>query len=231
MTGNMLTLFHHSFCPHSRFVRLALGEYGVEFRLIEERIWERRHDFLAINPAGTTPVLVAEGQPPIPGAAIVAEYLDEALGADMADLRLLPREGGSRVEVRRLMSWFNDKFFAEISDPLTTERFYKRHMARGGSPDTDVIRAAKQNIRYHLAYIGWLVRARDWLAGNRLSYADLAAAAHLSTADYLGDVPWSEDEAAKGWYARVKSRPSFRPILAEKVPGIPPSLTYANLDF
>src|SRR5215475_3141459 len=117
-TGNMLTLFHHSFCPHSRFVRLALGEYGIEFRLIEERTWERRHDFLAINPAGTTPVLVDEGQPPIPGAAIVAEYLDEVLGSDIGDRRFLPREGSGRVEVRRLMSWFNDKFFAEISEPL-----------------------------------------------------------------------------------------------------------------
>src|SRR3954447_25232181 len=227
----MPTLFHHPFCPHSRFVRLALGEHSVPVRLIEERTWERRRDFLVLNPAGTTPVLVDEGQPPIPGAAIVAEYLDEALGTDMGDQRLLPRQGGSRVEVRRLMSWFNDKFFAEISDPLTTERFYKRHMARGGSPDTDILRAAKQNIRYHLAYIGWLVRARDWLAGDRLSYADLAAAAHLSIADYLGDVPWSEDEAAKHWYARVKSRPSFRPLLTETLAGIPPAEHYADLDF
>jgi glutathione S-transferase len=231
----MLTLFHHTFCPHSRFVRLALGEYGGdEVRLIEERTWERRHDFLTMNPAGATPVLVEEGHPPIPGASIIAEYLDETRGAELGDLRLLPRAGGPRVEVRRLTSWFNDKFFGEVSGPLTAERFYKRHLpaeAGGGSPDTEVMRAARYNIRYHLAYIGWLVRSRDWLAGERLSYADLAAAAHLSTADYLGDVPWSEDEAAKHWYARVKSRPSFRPLLAETVAGIAPSQTYADLDF
>src|SRR6266550_1473076 len=206
----MLTLFHHPFCPHSRFVRLALGEYGIGARTVEERVWERRQEFLILNPACTTPVAVEEGYPAIPGASIIAEYLDETRGADLGELRLLPREPGSRVEVRRLMSWFNEKFFTEVSGPLVTERFYKRHMpvsAGGGAPDTDVIRAARQNIRYHLAYIGWLVRARDWLAGNRLTYADLAAAAHLSAADYLGDVPWSEDEAAKGWYARVKSRP------------------------
>jgi glutathione S-transferase len=229
----MPTLFHHPFCPHSRFVRLALGEHCVPVRLIEERTWERRHDFLVINPAGTTPVLVDEGQPPIPGAAIIAEYLDEMYGSNL-ERQLLPPEPGGRIEVRRLMSWFNDKFFNEVSGPLTGERFYKRHMpidAGGGAPDTDAIRAAKSNIRYHMAYIGWLVRARDWLAGDRLTYADLAAAAHLSAADYLGDVPWSEDEAAKSWYARVKSRPSFRPILAETLAGIPPSKTYADLDF
>jgi glutathione S-transferase len=101
----------------------------------------------------------------------------------------------------------------------------------GGSPDTGVIRAARHNMRYHLAYIGWLVRTRDWLAGQRMSYADLAAAAHLSAADYLGDVPWNEDEAARTWYARVKSRPSFRPLLGETLAGIPPSETYADLDF
>jgi len=230
----MVTLFHHPFCPHSRFVRLALGEYGIESRLIEERVWERRHDFLTLNPAATTPVLVEEGHPPVPGAAIVAEYLDELYGQKLGDRRLLPSEPGPRVEVRRLMSWFNDKFFTEVSGPLTTERFHKRHMptdAGGGAPDSAVIRAARQNIRYHLAYIGWLVRTRDSLAGEQLTYADLAAAAHLSAADYLGDVPWNEDESAKNWYARMKSRPSFRPVLTETVGGIPPSKTYADLDF
>jgi glutathione S-transferase len=229
----MLTLFHHPFCPHSRFVRLGLNEYGVAAQLVEERAWERRRDFLAVNPAGTTPVLIEESLPPIPGAAIIAEYLDELCG-DTFERRLLPRPAGVRIEVRRLMSWFNDKFFEEVSGPLTTERLYKRHMplnGGGGPPDTEVLRAARNNIRYHMDYIGWLVRSRDWLAGEQLTYADLAAAAHLSAVDYLGDVPWNEDEAAKSWYARVKSRPSFRPILAETLAGLPPSKTYADLDF
>jgi glutathione S-transferase len=230
----MLTLFHHPFCPHSRFIRLALGEHGIAARLVEERVWERRQEFLVLNPACTTPVLVEEGLPPVPGAGVIAEYLDETCGADLGELRLLPREPSLRVEVRRLMSWFNDKLFAEVTGPLTLERLYKRHMpvsAGGGSPETAAMRVARHNLRYHLAYIGWLVRTRDWLAGERMSYADLAAAAHLSAADYLGDVPWNDDEIAKTWYARVKSRPSFRPLLAETLAGIPPSETYANLDF
>ena len=230
----MLTLFHHSFCPHSRFVRLVLGEIGLTARLVEERAWERREEFLTLNPAGATPVLLAEGQPPIPGAAIIAEYLDETAGGELGERRLLPGGSGPRVEVRRLMSWFHDKFFIEVSGPLTTERLYKRRMppdGGGGSPDTEAIRAARHNIRYHLAYIGWLVRTRDWLAGDRMTYADLAAAAHVSAADYMGDVPWKEDEAAKEWYARVKSRPTFRPLLTETLAGIPPAPTYADLDF
>ena len=230
----MLTLFHHPFCPHSRFVRLVLDEMGEPMRLVEERVWERREDFLILNPAGTTPVLVEEGVPPVPGAAIIAEYLDETRGAKLAQKRLMPRDIGERVEVRRLMNWFNDKFYAEVSEPLVNERIYKRYIPSGrggGPPDTDALRAARANMRYHLAYIGWLVRTRDWLAGETLTYADLAAAAHLSATDYLGDVPWSEDEAAKTWYARVKSRPSFRALLAETLPGVPASPSYADLDF
>jgi glutathione S-transferase len=230
----MFTLFHHPFCPHSRFIRLILGELGQEMRLVEERGWERREAFLALNPAGTTPVLIAEGQPAVPGPSVIAEYLDETIGEGMAQRRLLPPTMSERVEVRRLMAWFNEKFFEEASNPLVTERIYKRFMSEnhgGGPPATDVIRAAKTNVRYHLAYIGWLARTRNYLAGDRLTYADLAAAAHLSAIDYLGDVPWVEDEAAKAWYARVKSRPSFRPLLSDWLAGVPASRTYVDLDF
>jgi glutathione S-transferase len=230
----MLTLFHHPLCPHSRFVRLILEEFGLPSRLVEERVWERREEFLLLNPAGTTPVLVEEGVPPVPGAAVIAEYLDETRTPAAVQLRPMPREAGERIEIRRLMSWFNDKFFAEASGALVMERVYKRFIPAeggGGPPDTEIMRAARSNIRYHLSYIGWLIRKRDWLAGDSLTYADLAAAAHLSAADYLGDVPWDEDETAKAWYARIKSRPSFRPLLGETLPGLPPSPNYANLDF
>src|SRR6202044_902778 len=171
----MLTLFHHPICPHSRFVRLALEEYGMPPQLVKERVWERREEFLTLNPAGETPVLVEEGVPPVPGAGVIAEYLDETHGLALGELRLMPRDLGGRIEVRRLMSWFNDKFFAEASGPLVTERVYKRFIpsdSGGGAPDTDVMRAARSNIKYHLRYIGWLVRKRDWLAGTSLTYAD-----------------------------------------------------------
>jgi glutathione S-transferase len=230
----MVTLFHHPFCPHSRYIRIALGEYGADVRLVEERPWERREVFVALNPAATTPVLVEDGRPAVPGSQIIAEYLDETRGPAMGERRLLPEPTDARIEVRRLASWFNDKFFDEVSGPLVLERVYKSAMTvaqGGGAPDSNAIRAARSNIRYHLAYIEWLLRTRHWLAGDRLSYADLAAAAHVSIADYLGDVPWNEDESAKNWYARIKSRPSFRPILADMHPGVPPSRSYADLDF
>jgi len=230
----MLTLFHHAFCPHSRFVRLILGEYGLETELVEEKVWERDEAFLAMNPAGTTPVLVTDDELTIPGANIIAEYMDEAVGPQHGERRLMPSALEDRIEVRRLMSWFNEKFYEEVSGPLVTERIYKRFMTSeqgGGAPSTDTLRAARSNLRYHLAYIGWLARTRNFLAGDRPTYADLAAAAHLSAIDYLGDVPWTENDAAKAWYVRVKSRPSFRPLLNEWLPGLPAPAHYIDLDF
>ena len=136
--------------------------------------------------------------------------------------------------MRRLVDWFNGKFFGEVSNWLVTEKVYKRFMATeggGGAPTMELVRAARSNIRHHLRYIGYLVAHRNWLAGAELSYADLAAAAHLSSVDFLGDVPWGEDDGAKNWYARMKSRPAFRPLLADRVPGITPAHSYADLDF
>jgi glutathione S-transferase len=230
----MAQLYHHPLCPHSRFIRLVLGEFGIQPELIEERPFERRQEFLALNPAGNTPVLVEQSGEVVPGAGPIAEYIDETRGLALADRRLLPESPAARVEVRRLLDWFNVKFYGEVSNWLVTEKVYKRFMRPeqgGGGPQMELVRAARTNIRYHLRYIGYLVSQRNWLAGDTLSYADLAAAAHLSSVDFLGDVPWSEDETAKLWYARVKSRPGFRALLTDRVPGITVAAAYADLDF
>jgi glutathione S-transferase len=230
----MAVLYHHPFCPFSRFVRLVMGEMGMSADLIEEKVWERREGFLALNPAGTTPVLAEEQIAAVPGSVVIAEWLDETRGLALGERRLLPENPAQRVEVRRLMAWFGEKFAEEVSVPLVQEKIYKRFIhagTGGGSPDTALIRAAKNNIRYHLKYVGFLIRQRNWLAGDVPTYADLMAAAQISVADYLGDVPWDEDQTARDWYARIKSRPSFRPLIADRVPGMAPSAVYADLDF
>ena len=230
----MITLYHHPLCAHSRFVRLLLGEYGIEPQLIEENTFERRRDFLVLDPAGQTPLMIEDPGVVAPGAGVIAEYLDETRGLALGRHRLLPDDPLGRVEVRRLMDWFGQKFFREVTDWLVTEKVYKRHMPRergGGAPDMELVRAARANIRTHLRYIGYLAGARKWLAGDQLSHADFAAAAQLSCVDFLGDVPWEEYETAKHWYARVKSRPSFRPLLADRMPGLTPAPVYADLDF
>ncbi len=230
----MAILHHYPFCPHSRFIRLVLAEMGMQPEIVEERPWERRAEYLTLNPAGTTPLLVEENGFPVPGAAVIAEYLDETRGLSLGNRRLLPEGIADRVEVRRLLDWFLAKFHEEVTGYLVTEKIYKRYMGAdlgGGPPDMGAIRAGRTNIRYHLKYIGYLIGQRNWLAGDQLTYADLAAAAHLSCVDYLGDVPWDEDDTAKHWYARVKSRPAFRALLADRIPGMPPPDHYVDLDF
>ncbi|MFN4009172.1 glutathione S-transferase family protein [Pannonibacter carbonis] len=230
----MLTLYHHPFSPSARFVRLLLGEYGANFELKSVNPWERHREFLMLNPAGTVPVLVENDGPPICGPLPIMEYLDETRGYAMADRRLMPDHPDRRAETRRLVDWALRKFDDEVVGHFVRERIYKQDMPRsvgGGEPDSAILRIARANIHHHMRYFGYLAASRKWLAGDRLSFADFALAAEFSCADYLGEVPWAEEDNVKAWYARVKSRPSFRPLLAEKMLGMPPAHSYADLDF
>ena len=222
----MRVLYHLWLSPFCRKVRIVLREKGLDFELKTENLWQRREEFLALNPAGEVPVLVEEDGAALADSTAICEYLEECY----PDPPLLPGQPAERAEVRRLVAWFDRKFSAEVSDNLVGEKILKRFLRRG-APDARAIRAGKENIHYHLDYIGWLTERRSWLAGSSLSLADIAAAAHISAVDYLGDVPWDEHEPAKDWYARIKSRPSFRPILADHIPGEPPPKHYADLDF
>ncbi|MBI0432320.1 glutathione S-transferase family protein [Roseomonas sp. KE0001] len=222
----MRILYHLPLSPYARKVRLVLSEKRIPFELRIERVWERREEFLALNPGCTVPVLVEENGLVLADSYAICEYLDEAY----PDLPLLGRTLGERAEVRRLVAWFDGKFAREVTDNLLYEKQMKRLMGRG-NPDAGALRAGYANLKPHLDYLGWLSETRLWLAGNFLSLADLAAAAHLSALDYIGDLDWSLNDAAKDWYARVKSRPAFRPLLADRVSGTNPPPHYADLDF
>jgi glutathione S-transferase len=222
----MTTLYHLWLSPFCRKVRIVLQEKGVPFEMKAEDLWRRRPEFLALNPACEVPVLVVDGAAAIADSAAICEYLEET----QPEPALIAGSAGDRAEIRRLVAWFDRKFDTEVTRNLVGEKIMKRFL-KLGEPDSRAIRAGKQNIHVHLDYIAWLTERRTWLAGDTLSLADIAAAAHLSALDYIGEVPWAEHEAAKDWYARIKSRPSFRPILADHLPGEPPPKHYANLDF
>jgi glutathione S-transferase len=222
----MRLLYHLPLSPFARKVRLALTEKRIPFDLRVERVWERRSEFLQMNPACTVPVLVEENGLAIADSWAICEYLDEAY----PETPLLGRTLGERAEVRRLLAWIDQKFHADVTRNLLHEKQMKRLLGQGG-PDAGALRAGYANLGPHLDYLAWLVETRPWLAGPALTLADLAAAAHLSALDYLGDVDWSLSEPVRDWYARVKSRPSFRPLLADRVSGLAPAPHYADLDF
>lgn len=218
-------LYHHKLSPFCRKLRLVLAEKGVEVALVDEQYWDRRTDFLRLNPAGKVPVLEIDGLT-LSDSGAICEYLEET----RPEPPLLPGTARERAEIRRLTAYFDDKFHHEVTVNLLHERVTKR-ITRTGHPDSQRLKAGLAAIRYHLDYVDWLADHRRWLAGERMSLADLAAAAQLSCLDYIGDVDWGRAPNAKVWYARVKSRPSFRPLLVDALPGFRPPEHYADLDF
>jgi len=229
----MLTLFHYTLCPASRAIRLALAECGLDFQLSEISPWAPARDFMNMNPAGTLPVLDIGGRA-ICGAFPIVEYLFETGQRDpgpAARIGLWPASPLERAEARRVADWFLHKFDAEVSQVLLDEKIYKPMSGVRSSPDLNAIRASRTNLRYHMAYISFLSEARRWLGGERMSFADLMAAGQLSAMDYLSEIDWSAFPETKVWFARLKSRPSFRALLADRLPGFNPTDAYANLDF
>lgn len=222
----MRLLYHFPLDPFSRKVRLVLNEKQLDCALELERAWERREPFLALNPAAELPVLVEPDGASFADSTAICELIEERY----PEPPLLGGDPIGRAEIRRLVGWFDHKFHREVTLNLVDEKIGKRLSGRGG-PDSAAIRAGKANVHVHLDYIGWLSDRRCWLAGEALSLADIAAAAQLSAVDYLGDVPWDDHPEAKDWYARMKSRPSFRPLLGDHLPGVPPPAHYADLDF
>lgn len=222
----MRTLFHLWLSPYCRKVRVLLATKELEFEMRVEKTWERRPEFLAMNPAGMVPVLIDGDGATLADHHAIAEYLEEVY-PERPMIGATPTE---RAEVRRLVGWFDDKFGREVTGNLVDEKIMKRFLGLG-QPNSAAIRAGQANIHHHLAYVDWLCERRNWLAGADFSLADIAASAHISAVDYVGDVPWDDHPAAREWYSRVKSRPAFRPLLADRIPGCPPPRHYADLDF
>lgn len=220
-----MRLYHHPLCPFSRKVRLALAEKGLPIELVEIDPWRRDEALLERNPAAEVPVLEADGLI-VADSGAICEYLEERFD----DKPLLPAGVAERAEVRRLVNWFDVKLRREVTDLLWGEKLLKR-LKRQGTPISEAVRAGMTNIRGHLLYVGHLYEDRRWLAGDEISLADLTAAAHFSVMDYLGDVPWQTCEPAHDWYSKIKSRPSFRPLLADRLVGIKPVGHYDDLDF
>ncbi|SPF81154.1 FtsZ-binding protein FzlA [Pseudoprimorskyibacter insulae] len=221
----MAKLYHVPLSPFCRKVRLSLAEKKIECELIEERYWEKSTDFMRRNPAGKVPVLKIDGMT-LSESSAICEYLEETC----PEPSLMPKSAENRYEVRRLVSWFDDKFHHEVTSKLLYERVNKKVMGQG-FPESANVKAGAKAIKFHLDYMAWLLDHRRWLAGDTMTLADFAAASHLSSLDYISDVDWNRSQIVKDWYAKIKSRPAFRSILADQIPGFRPPEHYADLDF
>lgn len=219
-------LYCFAFDPASRAARLALGEAKVEFAEIQVRPWEPGCPLAQLNPSGMPPVLrTAQGLVLCELTAILGWLEDQA-----SEPLLLPGDAGERAEARRLTGWFERRFMDEVNAVLLHERMEKS-LLRLGPPQARVLRQGRDALKGQLAMLETLAGGRDWLAGRRLSQADLVAAGHLSVLDYFGEIGWDGWPALKDWYVRLKCRPCFRPLLADRFPGVQAAPWYADLDF
>lgn len=222
----MRLLYHHPLVATARKVRLALGEKRLAF---DERVlepWQENTELLSLTPTAELPVFADEDGTVVGDHVAIVEYLDET----HPDSSLIGRTPASRAEARRLAAWFDLKFHREVTQHIAGEKLWRR-VSANAAPDSRALRAGRENIHTHMQYICWLKERRSWLAGDDISVADLAAAANVSLVDYCGDMPWEQYPEAKEWYVRVKSRPSFRALLKDVIPGVPPAPVYPDLDF
>jgi len=219
-------IYHYPLCPFCRLVRLAFYEKGIPHALLTEIPWERRPAFLEKNPLGTLPVIVEADDYTLCGANTICAYLNEI--TPVPDLFGETPRG--RAEVRRLIEWTESVFYPQVVKPILEERVYKTLQHRG-TPDSNVLRAARQNYKILMPYLDWIASRRSYLGGRYLTYADLAVAAQLSVLDYLGELDWNKLPDIKTWYAKIKSYNSFKSLLQDKIGGIMPVGDYTNLDF
>lgn len=224
----MRTLYHYPLHPGCRAVRMCFAEKKLKLREVVIDPWHPDDKFLSLTVEQVPPVLTdlsQGGAVTIAGTLTLCEYADEASSRHP----LIPGERHERAEVRRLGTWFGQRFDHEVNALILPEKLETVFL--GGTPDPDALREGRAALREHLSYMTWLLSIRDGLAGPAFTLADVVAAAHLSCLDYLGEVPWREFPDVKDWYQAIKSRPSFRPFLADRVPGIRPPRHYADLDF
>jgi len=222
----MWRLHQFPLCPFSRKVRLLMGEKGIPFELWRENPWDGADEFLALNPAGRTPVLHdPDKRITLCDSQAICEYFEETVER----MPMINGTATGRAEIRRLVALFDENFYGDVTAPLLHERMKKRLVLRQ-PPDSRMLREAMKLAHGHLDYMDWLIDNRPWLAGSTMSLADLAAAAQISVADYLGGIDWTGHEQSRGWYSVFKSRPSFRPLLTERMDVIQPPKHYAEVD-
>lgn len=214
----MRRLIHVMLSPSCRLARLMVGEKRIACDpLPAEDIKQSMPVFLDMD--GTR----AEG---------VWAILDH-LEHHYPDRPLAPADDAARLTCLRWVDWAMGPFHEKVTQRIVYEKAAPRYTGAGFSraPDMNVIRAGREELKAALAAIGAAAESNGNLACREPTLGDLAVAAPLSALDYFGEIPWNDFPAANEWYVRMKSRPSFRSILLDRVPGQPPVSHYTELDF
>ena len=225
----MRTLYHYPLCAFSRIVRLYLNEAALPYEAVLERPWDRKHVFSEKHMISDVPTLEEKVGVVLEGWYAITEHLEQAQQSRRSHA-LLGKSPLGKAEIRKITSMFNEMFFADVTKFIVFEKIFKKHID-GKPPDSVLIRRGCSNVKVYFEYLAWLIDHRNWLAGNDFSIADISAAAHISCLDYVGSINWDSHPIVKEWYVRIKSRPTFREILNDRISDYQPSTHYSDLDF
>ena len=225
----MYRLYYHPLCPFSRKVRVHLTAKEIDFELVQENFWERRKEFIAMNPAGTVPIIFDNVSANlIINSSVICEYVEEKHSDGK---NFFGDNSVKRAEARRLQHWFDEKFYNEVTKHVLNERYFNRFLPSSKAPDSEILRVARRNLNIHLSYIEFLLESRKYLAGDQISIADFSAASHISVLDYFGDINWHHYAPTKDWYCLIKSHKIFNEVLKDRLANISPPEWYSKLDF
>lgn len=214
----MRRLIHLTLSPASRVARLILGEKRLAFDPATPE-----------DAQAHLPVFIDLDGTRCEGLWAVVDHLEGAY----PERPLVPEDSEQRAEVLRWLDWAMGQMNERVTRKILYEKAAQRFTGApaAGAPDMNVIRQGREALRTALATINRAVEQNGNLVARDCSLSDIAVAAHLSALDYFGEVPWTEFPQAGEWYVRMKSRPSFRSLLADRLPGQPPVMHYAELDF
>jgi glutathione S-transferase len=173
-----------SFVPHASLeaVKAATGQ-AFEPRLVKLHKGEQKTpEYLAINPNGQVPVLVADGKPLNQIVAIV-DFLDRSF----PKAGLLPNEPWARAQALSQLAWLNNSVH-----PTFTRVFRTEYFAEGDAAKAEVKKLAQAQFRQHLERIQqWTAGASPYWFGGRFSPHDAYAFTLLRWGGYAGIDPKS----------------------------------------
>ena len=221
----MITLYHYYLCSSSRYIRLILEEHKISYDTQLENYWRPQKDFLKLNPAGHLPVLVNEENFPVVGANACIEYVKDL----EVRSKLFADDYKEKAEINRLVHWFDVIFKKEVFEPIIYEKIFSG-ILDNITPNSENIRAALNNLDFHIQYFNYLLNSKNYFIKDDLTYLDFLAAANFSVLDYLGLLNLKGYENIKEWYFKIKSRPSFKTLLKDQIVGLNPHENYKIID-
>lgn len=178
-------------------IALFLAETGLDFELVPvDTLKGEQHSaaFRAINPNGKTPAIVDDGQRVFDSNAILL-YLAEKTG----------QLAGQPEERAELLSWL--MFVATGLGPYSGQCVHFRHAAPSGL-DYAVNRYL-QEARRHYAVLEKHLEGRQFIVGEALTIADLAAWGWIDKAEVvLGEAGLTPYPNLQRWYDAINSRPA-----------------------